>query len=66
MILFVSNTCPRCIPIKNMIKDRTDITILNVSEDESLILKYNLTSVPSLLDGELITNIQEIIKKVRK
>ena len=68
MIIFTSNTCPRCVTIKNMNNIRTNpIEVINVSEREEYIDKYNLTTVPSLLTDEelIITDIQEIVKVIK-
>jgi glutaredoxin len=68
MKLFVSDNCPKCHTVKN-IMNVDGIEIINLSKDENkhLIEEYNLTSVPVLLiEDQLITNIQEIIKKVRQ
>ncbi|MDD4804027.1 MAG: glutaredoxin domain-containing protein [Candidatus Pacebacteria bacterium] len=69
MKLFVSDNCPKCHTVKN-IMNVAGIEIINVSLilNSEYIKKYNLVSVPVLLiedDNTLITNIQEIIKKVR-
>ena len=68
MKLFVTDTCPRCIPIKNMIKDRTDIEIINLTNNDELIEKFRVTSVPSLLtDNNYKTHdIQEIVKLIKE
>lgn len=63
MKLFVGDHCPRCTTVKNFINVE-GIEILQINDE--LIAKYGLTTVPSLYDDKLITNIQEIIKKVRK
>ena len=67
MIIFVSNTCPRCVPVKKLKQDRSQpIQIINVSETPEYIEQYSLTSVPSmLLDEEIITNVQKIIEVIK-
>lgn len=66
MKLIVSDTCPRCVPIKNMIKDRLDIEILNISKDEKLINEYDITTVPVLITDTLkITDIRQIITTIK-
>jgi glutaredoxin 2 len=70
MKLFVSDNCPKCYTVKN-IMNVEGIEIINLSKEENkhLIEEFALVSVPVLLiedTKELITNIQEIIKKVRK
>jgi hypothetical protein len=67
MKLIVSNTCPRCVPIKGMIRNRTDIEILNISDDEKLIEEYNISSVPVLIIGnDKINDIKLIIKTIKE
>jgi len=70
MKLFVSDNCPKCYTIKNIMNvDGIEIINLSYITNNEYIEKYNLVSVPVLLiedTKELITNIQEIIKKVRK
>ena len=68
--LFVNDNCPKCYTVKN-IMNVEGIEIINLSKEENnhLIEEFTLVSVPVLLiedTEELITNIQEIIKKVRK
>jgi hypothetical protein len=64
MILFVSDTCPRCVPIKRMAGP--SVKILNITKQPALIEQYGLITVPAVLteDG-IITDIQTIIQKVR-
>lgn len=74
MKLFVSDNCPKCHTVKNIMNvDGIEIISLSKEENKHLIEDHNLVSVPVLLiedktnnTEELITNIQEIIKKVRK
>ena len=65
MKLFVTDTCPRCVPIKRLANE--SVEIINLTNRDDLIEQYGVTSVPTLLDGiELITDVREIIKKVSK
>ena len=70
MKLFVSDNCPKCHTVKNIMNvDGIEIINLSKEENKHLIEEFALVSVPVLLiedTEELITNIQEIIKKVRK
>ena len=67
MILFVSDTCPRCIPLKNMIKDETQIRIVNVTDNQEIIDKYGLSSVPVLRKDDVnILDIQQIVKIIKE
>ena len=68
--LFISDNCPKCHTVKNIMNvDGIETINLSYITNNEYIEKYNLVSVPVLLiedTKELITNIQEIIKKVRK
>lgn len=68
MKLFVSDTCPRCIPLKRMNDLRTNpIEVINLSKYREYIEQHNLVSVPVLLidEKELVTDIQEIVKIIK-
>ena len=65
--LFVSDTCPRCVTIKNMnVLRNNPIELINISKKEKYIEKYGLTTVPSLLiDNKVVNDIQEIVKVIK-
>jgi len=66
--LFTTDTCPRCIPLKRIIKEENkNIEIVNLSYNDDRIEEYNITNVPALLiDGTLTTNIQDIVKIIKE
>jgi ribonucleoside-triphosphate reductase len=49
--VFVKTVCPKCVPVKKYLEsiNNSQVTLINVDEDSSLVEKFNLMATPTLI-----------------
>lgn len=52
ILLFTLPTCKYCIPAKELLKDKKEVEIINLDNNENLAVKYGIRSVPALVVEE--------------
>ena len=67
--LFTKLTCPMCIGVKKLAKNKKEIKIVSLDEQPTFIDKYHISSLPSMYDFEkesMIYNALIMRKKIKE